>query len=188
MARPKKKTDIYSIRFPTVQGTEEMVLAAKAKAKSLGMRYSDYARQQLTAGLYQMSVNDNQPALFEHALIHRFKTDVGQQLNQMAKAANQIKSLPTNLDKCLMRLEYYFNHILFSVKLIDDYRKDVKDGAKQSAPLFTHSFADQLMKVGTNLLQLVRIAEKNEDARLDDLVRCHKKLTPLLDRIILNIN
>ena len=41
MARPKKQTNVYDVRFPTLQGTEEMVSSAKARAKSLGMRYSD---------------------------------------------------------------------------------------------------------------------------------------------------
>ncbi len=187
MARPKKQVSLYSTRFPTVQGTEEMVNTAKAKAKSLGMRYSDYARQQLTGENKRVSENDNAPSSFELALIHVFKTDIGQHINQMAKAANQTKVLPVNLKQSLNRLERFIDHVRFSVRLVEVYNEQAKKGTWHSSKIFTFSFTNQLMKVGTNLLQLSRIAEKNENALLEDLGRCQKKLTPLIDGMISKI-
>lgn len=188
MARPKKHiVEKLSARFPSVRCTVEDLATLKSNASKAGISIGLYLRQLSTKG-YVEKMNDNQPVPFEEALIHRFKTDVGHQINQMAKAANQTKALPNNLEKSLMRLEYFIDHIRFSVKVVDDYSAQRKSSARHPSNIFTFDFANQLIKVGTNLFQLVTIAEKNGDSKLDDLVRCHGKLTPLLDRIISSAN
>lgn len=189
MARPKKQTNVYSHRFPTVQCTEDMLIQAKSQADARGLRYSDYARQALTEGQINEAVNNNDQSPLGQAFSRYFKDDIGKQLNKATHRANSAGVLPESLKLCLVRLAVDLDFLLYASRIYEEHgrvgEEEILDTPRH---IFDQNFAHQLTRVGTNLVQLIRIAEQTEDSRIDILKQCYGKLEPLIDRIISDIN
>ena len=178
MARPKKDITLSRTkRFPNVRCTNIELATLQSRAAQSGMIMGTFIRHRTLIGGDIISYNQSP---LEQALVYHLKTNLGDWLNTLTHRANSTGIFPQALTDCLKGLEPVLDHVLFSISIYDTCVGEMKN---MDAAEFDSVLIKQLKRVGTNLVQLVQIANATE-VKPAVLFRCFEKADKLLDRFI----
>lgn len=192
MARPKKKaSEKKTHRLPHMRCTSVEYQKLEQRVLELDISISEYVREMVFNGkviIRKSLLQDNDLSFFEQSLIHQLKI-VGRRLSTFAHRANSSGDLPRELQPCLEELKGLLEHIICSVRFYDDYvdslqEAHTKEDKERRYPNPIHpKLGFQIGRVGTNLLQLIRIGEVR-DIRPRELWLCKEKTDILLNNIL----